>query len=468
MNTTNTAGLDLVSQQVLAASEQALAASEAPKTDDEWVAHLAALPPLERERQTKVAAKELGVKAATLEKLVRSVSQGNAEEGGIALKDVKPWDAPVDPATLLNEIVDTIQRFIVCPPETAQAAALWCAMTWFMDVVNIAPLAVITAPEKRCGKTQLLNLMGRLVYRPIPASNITAAALFRTIEAWSPTLMIDEADSFMKDNEELRGVVNCGHSRDGAFVIRTVGDDHTPRQFSVWGAKAISGIGMLAETLTDRAVLLKLRRKLPQESAERLRHAEPDLFRTLAAKLARLAVDHKGAVGKARPDLPASLNDRAQDNWEPLLAIADLAGKEWGALAREAALLLSSDDDGETEGSVGVELLRDIHAYFAETRAERIGSVDLIEHLCKDDERPWATYNRGKAISPRQVGKNLKGYGIASKDFRFSYGGGVKKGYEAGQFKEAFNRYVACQEPAAEAGQEPAPQPAKKEGRVSI
>lgn len=146
-------------------------------------------------------------------------------------------------------------------------------MTWFIDVVQVAPLAVITAPEKRCGKSQLLFILGRLVYRPLAASNITAAALFRSIDLWGPTLLIDEADAFIKDNEELRGLLNCGHTRDSAYIIRVVGDNFTPTRFNVWGAKALAGIGHLSETLMDRSVTLELRRKTPYEKVDRLRHA---------------------------------------------------------------------------------------------------------------------------------------------------------------------------------------------------
>jgi putative DNA primase/helicase len=116
-------------------------------------------------------------------------------------------------------------------------------MTWFVDVIQVAPLAIITAPEKRCGKSLLLSTLGRLVRRAIEASNISPSALFRSIEKWQPTLLIDEADSFMKDNEELRGILNSGHTRAGSFVIRSVGDDHVPTRFSTWGCKVISGIG---------------------------------------------------------------------------------------------------------------------------------------------------------------------------------------------------------------------------------
>ncbi|KAG0322623.1 hypothetical protein BGZ97_005283 [Linnemannia gamsii] len=151
-------------------------------------------------------------------------------------------------------------------------------MTWFMDVINVAPIAVITAPEKRCGKSQLLFLIGKLAKQALTASNITPAALFRAVELWRPTLLIDEADAFMKENEELRGLLNCGHTRESAYVVRTVGEDHMPKLFFVWGAKAIAGIGHLADTLMDRSISLELRRKLPSEQIDKLRYAAPDLF----------------------------------------------------------------------------------------------------------------------------------------------------------------------------------------------
>ena len=141
-------------------------------------------------------------------------------------------------------------------------------------------MAIITAPEKRCGKSQFLFLLGRMVNRPFAASNITPAALFRSIDLWQPTLLIDEADTFIHENLELRGLLNCGHSRELAKVVRVVGDKQILKCFYVWGAKALAGIGRLADTLVDRAISLELRRKLPYERTERLRNAEPELFET--------------------------------------------------------------------------------------------------------------------------------------------------------------------------------------------
>ncbi|MCL2644392.1 MAG: DUF3631 domain-containing protein [Betaproteobacteria bacterium] len=309
-----------------------------------------------------------------------------------------------------------------------------------LDVVQVAPLAVITAPEKRCGKSQLLTLLCKFSHRPMVASNISPAALFRVIDAWQPTLMVDEADAFMRDNEELRGILNSGHTRDSAYVIRTVGDDHTPKQFSTWGAKAVAGIGKLADTLMDRSITLDLRRKLKHEEVERLRYAEPGLFDNLASRLCRFAEDNREAVRRARPELPQVLNDRAQDNWEPLLAIADVAGGIWPDIARKAAIAISGGAD--EVATIGNELLADILEVFEAKRVERITTKELIDALCEDEEKSWAGYNRGKRISPRQVSNRLADYGIRSKDLRLN-AFVVNKGYERKQFEDAFTRYLS-------------------------
>lgn len=410
------------------------------ETETEILARLATLTPLEYDRQRARYAEVLGVRATALDAQVKAMHKEAFSDEGISFCDVEPWHERIKPDALLTELSETVRRFIVCQQETADAVALWATMTWFIDVVQVAPLAVITAPEKRCGKSQLLFLLGKLSQRPLVASNISPAAVFRVIDAWRPTLLVDEADAFMRDNEELRGLLNCGHTRDSAYTVRIVGEAMTPTRFNVWGAKAIAGIGHLADTLMDRAVTLELRRKLEHEKVERLRHAEPDLFETLAAKMARFAEDHRETVRLARPVIPPSLNDRAQDNWEPLLAIAEVAGGEWPATARRAAMKLSGADS-LTE-SVGSEMLADIQEVFEHKRVSKISTADLIAALCEDEEKGWATYNRGRPLSPRQLARKLDGYGIKSKTIRVgSYD--TPKGFERTQFEDAFVRYLS-------------------------
>ena len=245
----------------------------------------------------------------------------------------------------------------------------------------------------------------------LASSNITAAALFRAVEKWKPTLIVDEADSFLRESDELRGVLNSGHTRDTAFVIRTVGDDHEPRRFSTWGAKAIALIGTLPDTLHDRSIVIALRRKLPSERAEKVRHADPAEFETLARRCARFAEDNAEALRLARPAIPDFLHDRASDNWEPLLAIADLAGGKWPDKGRAAAKELTGAAGDETD-SLRVALLTDICLTFEKKGVDKISSVDLIEALVSDKERPWADYRNGKQLNPRQLARMLSGFGI--------------------------------------------------------
>ena len=431
--TAETKGCDLVTDI------HPLTEEHAPVNDEEVIRDLARLSLIEYDRVRVDKAGLLGVRVTLLDKLVKIERESPGIGEDLPFREVVTWEKQIDPAELLTQISITVRRFIICSQEVADAVALWAAMTWFMDVVQVAPLAVITAPEKRCGKTMLLTILGKLSARPITASNISPAALFRAIDAWKPTLLIDETDACLRDNEELRGIINSGHTRDSAYVIRTVGETFTPTKFSTWGAKALSGIGHLSATLMDRAVVLELPRKLATESVERIRHAEPDLFPTLAAKLARFANDCAEAVRQARPSLPQSLNDRAQDNWEPLLAIAMVAGQGWFETATKAALKLSGSESSSL--SQGTELLGDIKEMFELNKIDRMATTDLLRGLCEDEEKPWATYDRGFPIKPRQLAAKLKDYGIYSKTIRLDFAS-TAKGYELDQFSEAFARYL--------------------------
>jgi Protein of unknown function (DUF3631) len=412
------------------------------ENDEAVIARLAAMPALEYDRCRKEQAKAMGVRPATLDHMVKA-QRADEDAPETPFTEPEPWHESIDPVALLSELSATIRRFIVLEPKQADAAALWIAFTWFTDVVEVAPLAIINAPEKACGKSQLLTLFGRLVARPLPAANSTAAFLFRAVELWEPTVLIDEADTFIRDNDELKGLVNAGHTRQNAYVGRVVGENHEPKLFKVWGAKAMAGIALekhLPDSTMSRAVVFNMRRKLPGETVERLRYADTAQFEILASKLVRFADDYRETLRIARPSLPDALGDRAQDNWEPLLAIANCAGENWVQRATTAALELSGI--AEASQSPGNELLADIQRVFETKKVERISMADLVAALIEDDEAPWLTWNRGKPLSTRQLGRMLSAYGIQSKTVRVGYGN-PPKGYELSYFEDAFARYLS-------------------------
>ena len=340
------------------------------------IARLAKLPPMEYDREREAAAKALSVRAATLDAAVKQVraKPENASGSGLPFDDIEPWDSPVDAARALSMAHGLLARFVVADPATLDAAAVWTAMTWFMEYATVLPLAMITAPEKGCGKTVLLGAMGKLSRCALPTSNITPAALFRAVDAWHPTLLIDEADTFVKDDGGLRGIINSGHTRDGAHVIRSVEIDGEwePRTFSTWSPKAIAGIGHLTDTIESRSIILKMRRALPGEKTENLCHAERSPFIEVQRKFARWAVDSGNQFATLRPVMP-KLSNRDADNWEPLLALADMAGGDWPQRIRRAAHALASRGDAPTTNE---ELLTDIRTILTAKGRDRLPSAD--------------------------------------------------------------------------------------------
>lgn len=373
----------------------------------------------------------------------------NAMQGQpLAFPTPEPWPSSVEGASLLDEMAAVHRRYAVLPESAADAAALWDLHTYVIDALQVSPVFVITSPQKRCGKSTHLDVHHSLANRPVTASSISPAALFRVVEMYMPTLLIDEADTFLKEREELRGILNAGHTRSTAQVIRTVGDDHEPRIFRTFCPKAIAAIGALPGTIEDRAIRIRMKRRTPGERVDRLRRDRIDAeLKPLRSKAARWAEENAALVHDAEPDVPSTLHDRAADNWRPLLAIADLAGGIWPQRARNAAKILSGVDDDTQD--LSIELLGDIREVFTARNDGRIGTDELLRALHGMKERPWGDLYRGQ-FNARGVARLLKPFGIASKTMRLKLPeahpepgkANIAKGYERADFEDAFRRYL--------------------------
>lgn len=365
--------------------------------------------------------------------------QEQAQGRRLQFSDPEPWPEPVDGADLLQSLADLFLRYVVLPAGGSVALALWTVFTYVHDAEFISPLLALPSPEKRCGKTTVLHLLTSTVRRPLPTSNITPAALFRSIEKYQPTLLVDEADTFLAEREELQGVLNSGHTRKTAYVIRTVGEQHEPKLFSTWAPKVIALIGRLPSTLEDRAVQVPMRRKAPGETVERLRLDSLEKAEEIRRKALRWAADTVETLGDADPEVPSELHDRAADNWRPLLAIADAAGGPWPELAREAVIALAFGDSTD-DSSPGIALLRDIREVFQRSDEDRLLSKCLTKELRADEGRPWGEWQNGKPLSPITMARMLRPFGVKPRKIRV--GTVTRQGYLEADFEDAFNRYL--------------------------
>lgn len=355
------------------------------------------------------------------------------------LRDIEPWADAVAGAEMANEMEQVVQRFVVLPPHAGVAIALWVIHAHAHDAFEISPILAIQSPTKRCGKTRLEQVIAALVPRPLMTSNLSSAVLYRGADAFRPTLLVDEGDSFLKLNEELRGIINSGHSRSGAQVLRCAEPKFELRVFSTWCPKVIALIGRLPSTIEDRSVVIPLHRKRRDEAVARLRgdRVQHEL-EPLRRKAARWAQDHMEHLTAEDPGIPTSLNDRAADNWRPLIAIADLLGDGWPEKARRAAVALSGAPDDTDEA--GEQLIADLQTIF-ETHGEKLSSEEIVRLLKALPERPWGEWSDGRGFTQRALATLLKGFGLESRNVKFA-DGKVKKGYHRDQFTDVFSRYT--------------------------
>ena len=349
-----------------------------------------------------------------------------------------------DLAILLDHVVAFVRQYVMLDEHQLWVLALWIAHTYSLESAECTPYLSVKSAEKRSGKTRLLEVLKMVVARPWFTGRVTASVLVRRLaKGLPPTLLLDETDAAFKGDraysETLRGVLNSGYRRGGVVSqsVKVEGDFEL-RDFPVFGPKALAGIGKLPETVHDRSIPIEIRRKAPHEHVERFRWRDVELeVVPLRESLEYWAAAAIPILEQARPDIPQELDDRAADVWEPLLAIADMAGGHWSMRAREAALALSA---GREDDSLAVMLLRDIHALFEERRADRMGSAVIVKHLVAMEEAPWGLL-RGKPLDTRSMATMLKPYGVKPRSIRMP-DGHTPKGYLREYFSDAWVRYL--------------------------
>jgi hypothetical protein len=300
-----------------------------------------------------------------------------------------------DLADALDSVQGFIRRFIVMNDAQAIAVALWVFHTHVLDAADYTPYIYVTSAERESGKSRLKEAVELLVLNPIPTSNVSPAALFRLArpEDGPPaTFLVDEVDEIFSpksERSELRGLLNAGFHR-GDHAIRMVGEgkNQFPQRFPVFCAKLLAGknSAALGDTLESRCIRIELKRKTREEEVDRFRRREVEQEAIYIAEALRsLGSFYVDRLALARPLLPEELSDRQQDVWEPLLAIAELAGETCSVRARAAAVGLSTG--AVSEESLGIRLLADIREVF--DGFERVSTVRLIELLCLIEEAPW-------------------------------------------------------------------------------
>lgn len=397
--------------------------------------------------------------------LNRAGNVGRELQGqAIRFVDPDPHPDPQDGAALLDDIKAMILKYIYLADEDATACALWIVFTWLHEQLEYSPFLHITLATKQCGKTQLGKVVGSMVRRPKMMTGApTPAVLFRQIDKHAPTLLLDEADNYIKEYPELRGMINGSTEKDYAFVDRCEGEEHEDRTFATFCPKLISGIGGLHDTTLDRCITIDIQRKPKHEHKPSFRKrdlaacGDRGQLDAIKARCVRWLRDNVAAVLEARGKVtyPRQFGDRQKDGWEALFAIAHVAGGAWPNLALTAAKFIEvrkgeNIDDGE-------QLINDIHEIFQQLNEDEIFTEDLIKKLTAMPHGKWDSYGRtGKPITAKALSNRLKQFRASSGNVRIDPK--RAKGYKRASFTWAFETYIS-EDPPYKASHRPIPLP---------
>ena len=416
------------------------------ETDEAEFTRLAALSPVEFDREKKSAAQKMGVSMATLRQEV-----SKRKQNGCATKAAAQWappsqvhPEPVDGAELMATLLQAIQQFVMIIADDAIIVALWILFAWEFEAgAETNPFLRIISATPGCGKSTLLKVLQRLARSAWLVARLSQSAFTRGMNECKRTLLLDEGDAYLNSNEVMRNVLDAASDPDTANISLSIksGDDWKPVQLNVFVPIAIASIGPLRrmETVEDRSIAVHLKRATPAEleplSKGRRRELKA-VLEPLAAKCARWIADNPPDV-EARPSIP-DMAGREMDKWESLIAIADRIGGEWPARARAIAVAKSAAR-GDDDKSLGVILLSDIRAIFENKNQDRLSSADLCAALAEMEEHPWPEFGRSRRpITPTQIARILKPFGIAPRNIRLDT---ILKGYLLSDFVEVWARY---------------------------
>jgi len=368
--------------------------------------------------------------------------------------------------TLLEDLERWTRRFIIMSDPARIIVVLWIAHTWVFEAFETTPRLLIRSPIRESGKSRLLEIIRALSRTPLMASNTSTAALFRSTDAGRPTILLDEVDNFLSgadgsERNDIHGLINDGFYVNGQ-VIRCVGDSNNVRMFSVFAPMAMAGLSKvkLQDTTLSRSFIIDMQRKRPDESIDRYRlRDQAEEAAVLRGRLEQWADLSREMLSVARPHLPDELGDRQQDIFEPLAAIADMAGGGWPEDARRSAVQLHEIAAGRTvdEGALIERLLADVRTVFGDDKT--VPTSVLLERLWKLEDAPWddMPYS-GKALDARGLAKLLKPWGVRSRDVWTA--AGALKGYHLEDLYEVWQRHLPPLQGAQEA-REPRDEPAE-------
>ena len=390
----------------------------------------------------------LPVKVSEVPRMIKDA--GGAGDGTEEIEPTKPapeetaWSHPVDGVELLEEIAATYKRYCLLPAHAADVLAVWVFLSYCYQKFEFAAVVAVWSPEPACGKGRVLDVTEKIAHRAFRTSNTSAAVLYHSVSKGDLSVLIDEFDSVTDQQREAIGnILKSGFQSNGkAHRMAEINGEQTVVEFSTYCPKMLATLGLdnVDKATRTRSIGIPMQKKKRGDKIVKFRRYDGSEIRR---KCLRWVRDNVPALEAVKPmDLDECATDRQEDVWEPLVAIARVAGGDWEKRIREAASNLSGGANTAATEAVGHQLLSAMREYFI-ANGDKADTKTLIERL--NNSGDFLGINRGRGLTPYFLAQHLKPYGIEPRNLKLE--GKVVKGYDRAGFEDAFATYLLSPAP---------------------
>ena len=338
---------------------------------------------------------------------------------------------------LVKQIREFIHRYVEVSPLFEQIASYYVLFTWVYDAFNELPYLRLRG-DTGSGKTRFLLTMGSLCYKPIFASGAsTVSPLFRMLDSFRGTLIIDEGDfRFSDEKAEVIKILNNGNGR-GFPVLRSEsiqGKEYSPHAYTVFGPKLVATRGYFQDRALESRCLTEEMgsRKLRGDIPINLTASYKDEARQLRNKLLMFRFRNFSKCHIDPTLVDRSIEPRLAQIFVPLLSVIENAN------AREALSKLAREYHRELVSDRGMDIEAQVLEIIQELQASPYGvELSIKEITSRFTELHGADFER--KVTPHWVGHIVRRkLGLKTEKRHGSY---VVASTEGPKLARLFERY---------------------------
>jgi 5S rRNA maturation endonuclease (ribonuclease M5) len=314
----------------------------------------------------------------------------------------------LDTAQLVTEIDDFIKSYLEMPLDSDYLVlALWVFHTYLIEKFNTTPILYFYG-VKETGKSRAGEVLSELAFRTQRLTSLTEATLFRSVELFKPTLIIDEIRLWGRGgNQGLADLMKTTYKR-GLKVSRVNmnknGEDQI-EHFDTFTPLVICTTESIPDIIESRCIPFTMQKNSNPQIEEMI---DEEWANDLRERLTIFRANH---FNKELPKAQYIARGRLNEIMFPLYQSLLLVGPERKNEFIDIVKRIQKNKENEEGMSLEAEIVKAIDDEYQENQNKRFLTKSISERL--NESR-----SENEKISDRSVSSRIKRLGFDKIRFK--------------------------------------------------